>query len=92
MFTFIVPILDFMLEDRLNVDPSNAQYITSAVLSVHALVCVIVGPPTGHLADKVSSRKGALLVSLAFELVGTIIVAAATSGISSIYCVLDLAS
>ncbi|OKL58641.1 hypothetical protein UA08_06326 [Talaromyces atroroseus] len=85
MFTFIVPILDFMLEDRLNVDPSDAQYITSAVLSVHALVCVIVGPATGHLADKIPSRKGSLLVSLAFELVGTIIVAAATS-VSVLIC------
>lgn len=69
-----------MLEERLNVDQSNAQYVISLVLSVHALVCVVVGPITGHFADRISSRKGALLVSLSCELVGTIIVAAAPSG------------
>lgn len=82
MFSFIVPILDFMLEKRLGVDPSDAQYITSAVLSVHALVGVVLGPVTGYVADKISSRKSGLLVSLAFEIVGTIIVAVATSGTS----------
>lgn len=71
-----------MLEERLNVDRSDAQYVISLVLSVHALVCVVVGPITGHIADRISSRKGALLVSLSFELVGTIIVAAAPSGIA----------
>lgn len=80
LFSFIVPILDYMLEERLNVDQSNAQYVISLVLSVHALVCVVVGPITGHFADRISSRKGALLVSLSCELVGTIIVAAAPSG------------
>uniref|UniRef100_A0A093VEX9 Putative MFS-type transporter C18.02 n=1 Tax=Talaromyces marneffei PM1 TaxID=1077442 RepID=A0A093VEX9_TALMA len=79
LFTFIVPILDYMLEERLNVDRSNAQHVISLVLSVHALVCVVVGPLTGHIADRISSRKGALLVSLSCELVGTIIVAAAPS-------------
>lgn len=69
-----------MLEERLNVDRSNAQHVISLVLSVHALVCVVVGPLTGHIADRISSRKGALLVSLSCELVGTIIVAAAPSG------------
>ncbi|EED15908.1 MFS transporter, putative [Talaromyces stipitatus ATCC 10500] len=79
LFSFIVPILDYMLEENLNVDPAKAQYVISLVLSVHALVCVIAGPITGHTADKISSRKGALLVSLSCELVGTVIVAAAPS-------------
>ncbi|RAO73567.1 uncharacterized protein BHQ10_009579 [Talaromyces amestolkiae] len=79
LFSFIVPILDYMLEERLNVDRSNAQYVISLVLSVHALVCVVAGPITGHIADRISSRKGALLVSLSCELIGTTIVAAAPS-------------
>ncbi|KAF4243937.1 hypothetical protein CNMCM6805_010448 [Aspergillus fumigatiaffinis] len=68
-----------MIEDRLHLDPSKAQGFTSAALSIHALVCFASGPVIGHLADKVSSRKGPLLLSVVEEIVGTILVAAAPS-------------
>ncbi|KAF4153833.1 hypothetical protein CNMCM6069_000258 [Aspergillus lentulus] len=68
-----------MIEDRLHLDPSKTQRITSAALSIHALVCFVSGPVIGHLADKVSSRKGPLLLSVVGEIIGTILVAAAPS-------------
>lgn len=73
-----------MIEDRLHLDPSKTQDITSVALSVHALVCFVSGPIIGHLADKFSSRKGPLLLSLMGEIIGTIIVAAATSCMPSL--------
>ncbi|KAF4185604.1 hypothetical protein CNMCM7927_006422 [Aspergillus lentulus] len=68
-----------MIENRLHLDPSKTQRITSAALSIHALVCFVSGPVIGHLADKVSSRKGPLLLSVVGEIIGTILVAAAPS-------------
>ncbi|CAI7632102.1 unnamed protein product [Penicillium glandicola] len=68
-----------MLEDRLQLDPKKTQTTTSALLSTHALVCFISSPFIANLADNIPSRKGPLLVSLAGEIVGTIIIAAAPS-------------
>ncbi|KAJ5906392.1 MFS transporter [Penicillium subrubescens] len=79
LYSFIVPILPTILEDRLHIDPSKAQVNTSAVLSIHALVCFLSGLPIGSWADRNASRKGPLLLSLGGEIAGTIIVATATS-------------
>ncbi|KNG81814.1 putative MFS transporter [Aspergillus nomiae NRRL 13137] len=79
LYSFIVPILQQMLEDRLHLDPSKTQTYTSAVFTSHALVCFFSGPIIAAWADSVPSRKGPLLVSLGGEIVGTIVVAAATS-------------
>ncbi|KAJ5812874.1 MFS transporter [Penicillium robsamsonii] len=79
LYSFIIPILQLMLEDRLQLDPTKTQTTTSALLSTHALVCFLSGPFIGNLADKIPSRKGPLLVSLGGEIVGTIIIAAAPS-------------
>ncbi|KAJ5892582.1 Tetracycline resistance protein TetA/multidrug resistance protein MdtG [Penicillium tannophilum] len=38
LYSFIVPLLQCMIEDRLHLDPSKTQDITSVALSVHALV------------------------------------------------------
>ncbi|KAJ5816770.1 hypothetical protein N7447_009003 [Penicillium robsamsonii] len=80
---FVVPILKYMIEDRLHLDPSKTQGITSAALSIHALACFASGPIIGNFADRYSSRKGPMLLSLLGEISGTIIVAAATSCMSS---------
>ncbi|CAI7619681.1 unnamed protein product [Penicillium glandicola] len=77
LFSFIVPILKYMLEDRLHLDPAETQFKTSTVLSTHALVCFISGPFVGSWADSIPSRKGPLLCSLTGEIIGTVIVATA---------------
>ena len=79
LYGFVVPILSYMLEIRLHADPRHTQQLTSAVLAVHGLVSAISGPVIGHFADKISNRKTPLLVSLVGCIVGTILVAAATS-------------
>ncbi|KAJ5178342.1 major facilitator superfamily domain-containing protein [Penicillium coprophilum] len=79
LYSFIIPILQFILEDRLQLDPAKTQTTTSALLSTHAFVCFISGPFIGSLADKISSRKVPLLLSLGGEILGTIIIAAAPS-------------
>ncbi|KAJ5356722.1 MFS transporter [Penicillium concentricum] len=79
LYSFIIPILQLMLEDRLQLDPTKTQTTTSALLSTHALVCFASGPFIGNFADRIPSRKGPLLVSLGGEILGTIIIAAAPS-------------
>ncbi|KAJ5548302.1 hypothetical protein N7513_005536 [Penicillium frequentans] len=74
LYSYIVPILQVMLEQRLGIDESELQATTSLVLTVHALVCLVAGPLTGWLADKAPNRRLPLLLSLGAELVGTVII------------------
>ncbi|KAJ5633400.1 hypothetical protein N7490_009739 [Penicillium lividum] len=74
LYSYIVPILQVMLEQRLGIDESELQETTSLVLTVHALVCLVAGPLTGWLADKAPNRRLPLLLSLGAELVGTVII------------------
>lgn len=74
-----MPILNYILEERLHVDSSYTQPLTSAILAVHGLIAVVTSPIVGHFADKSPSRKTPLLLSLAGCLGGTVLVACATT-------------
>ncbi|GMF70106.1 unnamed protein product [Aspergillus oryzae] len=65
LYGFVVPILSFMLESRLNMDPSKTQRMTTAVLTVHGFVSLIFAPVIAHFADKTPNRKAPLLIALA---------------------------
>ncbi|OAA41722.1 Major facilitator superfamily domain, general substrate transporter [Metarhizium rileyi] len=79
LLSYIVPILQVMLEDRLHVEKSQTQVITSLVLSSHAVVSMLTGPFIGHLADKLPNRKFSLLMSLGAEMIGTIVIMISSS-------------
>ncbi|KAL4916011.1 major facilitator superfamily domain-containing protein [Aspergillus aurantiobrunneus] len=79
LYGFIVPILGYMLEDRLQIDGSHTQSLTSAILAIHGLIAIFAAPIVGHFADQCSSRKNPLLLSLAGCLAGTVLVACAPS-------------
>ncbi|KAJ5909261.1 Tetracycline resistance protein TetA/multidrug resistance protein MdtG [Penicillium taxi] len=68
-----------MSENRLHIDPSHTQKLTSAVLSFHGATAVISGPIIGHFADKFGGRKIQLLISIIMCIIGTLIVASAHS-------------
>lgn len=74
-----MPILNYILEERLHIDDSYTQPLTSAILAVHGLIAVVTSPIVGHFADKSPSRKTPLLLSLAGCLGGTVLVACATT-------------
>lgn len=59
----------------MNLDPSQIQAMTSAILATYAFTELIASPVIGHYADKISSRKIPLLVGLCIELVATVAVA-----------------
>lgn len=73
LYSFPVPILSYMLEERLHVDPSQTQNLTTSLLSFHGLIALISAPVIAHYADKSSNRKTPFLISLAGCFVGTII-------------------
>lgn len=79
LYGFLVPILPSMLEQRLHVDPSETQRFTSISLALNGLASVFGGPLIGHFADKAQDRRTPLLVALFGCIIGTGMVACATS-------------
>ncbi|KAL3455733.1 major facilitator superfamily domain-containing protein [Aspergillus heterothallicus] len=77
LFGFIVPILPYMLETRLHLDPSQTQNFTTTLLTVYGVASLISAPFFAHFADKTPSRKIPLLLSLTACACGTILVACA---------------
>ncbi|KAL4939187.1 hypothetical protein BDV06DRAFT_199356 [Aspergillus oleicola] len=75
LFGFIVPILPFMLERRLRLDPSHTQTFTTTLLTLYGLISLTSAPFIAHFADKTPHRKFPLLLSLTACATGTILVA-----------------
>ncbi|KAF7590783.1 hypothetical protein BBP40_002399 [Aspergillus hancockii] len=79
LYAFVVPIMSYMLEVRLRMDPSKTQRLTTTVLTLHGFVSLVSGPIIAHFADKTPGRKAPLLMGLAGCLVGTLLVASTVS-------------
>ncbi|EFR02359.1 hypothetical protein MGYG_05356 [Nannizzia gypsea CBS 118893] len=79
LYGFIVPILSYMLEVRLNIDPSRTQDLSSSLLSIHGFVALVSAPIVAHFADKTPNRKIPLLIALAACAIGTVLVACTPS-------------
>ncbi|KAL4876155.1 major facilitator superfamily domain-containing protein [Aspergillus karnatakaensis] len=77
LFGFVVPILPYMLERRLHVDPALTQSLTTTLLTTYGVVSLVAAPFIAHFADKTPNRKIPLLLSLAACASGTILVACA---------------
>ncbi|KAK2882610.1 hypothetical protein FQN49_000182 [Arthroderma sp. PD_2] len=75
LYGFLIPLLPYLFRERLHKDDVQTQRLTSAVLTLHGLVSTISGPIIGHFADKMSSRRTPLLLSLVGCIAGTILVA-----------------
>lgn len=80
LYTFLVPILPYVVEDRLGLDSSLTQRISFALLSESAAVAVVLNPFIGHYADKSASKRVWLLSALVAALLGSVYLALATSG------------
>ncbi|CAI7594520.1 unnamed protein product [Penicillium glandicola] len=79
LYGFLVPILPFVLEHRLGLDASLTQRISTALLSQTALIMVVVSPLIGSHADRSGAKRAWLLFGLAGALLGSFILAMATS-------------
>ncbi|KAH8690231.1 putative MFS transporter [Talaromyces proteolyticus] len=79
LYGFLVPMLPYMLEERLHLGPDQTQRFTSISLALHGLVSIFGGPLIGHFADKAPNHKIPFLIALLGCIIGTVMVACATS-------------
>ncbi|KFX94357.1 hypothetical protein O988_06352 [Pseudogymnoascus sp. VKM F-3808] len=75
LYAFIVPILSYMVEVRLQLPSSQTQRLTTALLTTHGFVSVASAPIIAHFADKTPNRKIPLLLALTGSTVGTLLLA-----------------
>lgn len=75
LYGLVVPILPFLLQQRIHIPLDQTQSNVSFLLAVYAGASVIFSPVAGVIADKVSARQLPFLVGLVAMLVSTIIFA-----------------
>ncbi|KAJ5801023.1 uncharacterized protein N7518_003091 [Penicillium psychrosexuale] len=79
LYGFLTPILSYMLEERLHLDPSQTQTFTTALLTTHGFIGLVSAPIVAHFAEKTPSQKKPLLIALAGCFIGTLMIALAPS-------------
>ncbi|KAJ5701247.1 MFS general substrate transporter [Penicillium malachiteum] len=75
LYSFIVPIVSYMIEVRLQLPSSQTQRYTTALLATHGFFSIFAPPIVAHFADKTSDRKIPLVLCLVFCTIGTFLVA-----------------
>lgn len=75
----MVPMLPYIFEQRMGLDIAVIQRSTLTFLAQGALVSVVSSPIVGQVADRTSSKKNLLLVSLALAFISSAALAITTS-------------
>jgi MFS family permease len=83
LYGIIVPILPFLLSNRIGIPPQNTQNYTSILLAVYAGSSILYSLPAGIIADKLSSRQVPFLAGL-FSLLGSTILLSAGQSIATL--------
>lgn len=63
-YGLIVPLLPFMLKERIHILPDQIQGYTSGLLAAYAGASVLFSPLAGVIADRVSTRQAPFLIGL----------------------------
>ncbi|KAI0154020.1 major facilitator superfamily domain-containing protein [Pestalotiopsis sp. NC0098] len=75
LYGLVVPVLPFMLSDRLSIPEDEIQSYVSGLLAVYAGVQLLCSVPVGWLADRAPSRQLPFLCGLVALLAGTVMLA-----------------
>jgi MFS family permease len=75
LYALIVPILPFILKDRLNIPQTSIQTYTSLLLASFAAASFCFSPVAGWLADKIPGRQKPFLAGLAALALSTVLLA-----------------
>ncbi|KAI2776139.1 MFS general substrate transporter [Daldinia loculata] len=75
LYGLVVPVLPFMLRDRLSIPEDEIQSYVSNLLAAYAGASVVSSVPAGWIADRTSSRQAPFLSGLAALLAATIMLA-----------------
>jgi MFS family permease len=73
LYGLVVPILPFILKDRISIPQDEIQTYTSILLGCYAGASVICSLPAGYIADKLSARQLPFLVGLVALTLATIL-------------------
>lgn len=68
----IVPVLPFVLHDRVSVPPKKIQSTVDSLLSAYALASTVLSPFAGAVADHASSRRLPYLLGLLALIASTV--------------------
>ncbi|PKS11143.1 hypothetical protein jhhlp_002904 [Lomentospora prolificans] len=79
LYGIVVPVLPFMLRDRIQVPEQLIQPYTSELLAIYAAASVLFSVPAGWIADKLGSRQPAFLTGLILLFTATAMLAFARS-------------
>lgn len=71
LYALIVPVLPFMLQDRVGLPREQVQSHVSGLLAAYAAASVVFSPLAGILADRMSSRQTPFLFGLLALLAAT---------------------
>ncbi|KAB8230317.1 major facilitator superfamily domain-containing protein [Aspergillus alliaceus] len=69
LFAFMVPLLPYVFEQRIEISVSRVQTYTSMFLAEGAFVSLVTSPLVGNMADRTESKKVLLLGLLVLTLV-----------------------
>jgi MFS family permease len=75
VYSIIVPVLPFVLRDRLGIPDSKLQIHVSALLGVMAASSFVFSPVAGIIADKIGNRQQPFLAGLFALLISTVLLA-----------------
>lgn len=73
LYCLIVPILPFILQDRVALPPDQIQTHVSALLAAYAGTQVLFSFPAGIVADRLSARRTPFLLGLVALLAATLL-------------------
>lgn len=75
LYLLIVPVLPFLLQDRLKIPRSQLQGYSSGLLALFAGASLLFSPVAGVIADQMSTRQAPFLFGLFALLASTILLA-----------------
>ncbi|KAM0794419.1 major facilitator superfamily domain-containing protein [Usnea florida] len=73
LYGLVVPILPFILQDRINLPHNQIQVHVSALLAAYAGASVLFSPPAGIIADRLPTRQLPFLIGLVALLLATLL-------------------
>ncbi|KAH8673281.1 MFS transporter-like protein [Xylariales sp. PMI_506] len=73
LYVLVVPVMPFVLRDRLSIPDNEVQSYVSALLAVYAGVQLLFSVPIGWLADQTTSRRLPFLVGLTALFTSTVL-------------------
>ncbi|KAK8066475.1 hypothetical protein PG997_013222 [Apiospora hydei] len=79
LYGLVVPVLPFLLRDRISIPNDEIQSYSSDLLAVYAGVQLLCSVPAGWIADKMNSRQAPFLCGLTALLGATILLAVGQS-------------